>query len=146
MGWNVATPSIQNHLTADVGNEPRYYFVHSYCVHVDDPEHSLMRSHYGIDFDSAIGRGNICGVQVLILKKPPLWHENSHQLCCTVTMLRTRIIPALLLRNESLVKTVRFGNFTYVSATLPILCAFSTNWKWTNCCFSYHRLARKAQT
>ena len=29
-------------------------------------------------------------------------------------MLRTRIIPALLLRNESLVKTVRFGRFTYV--------------------------------
>jgi len=28
--------------------------------------------------------------------------------------LRTRIIPALLLRNESLVKTVSFGNFTYV--------------------------------
>jgi cyclase len=29
-------------------------------------------------------------------------------------MLRTRIIPALLLRNESLVKTIRFGKFTYV--------------------------------
>lgn len=29
-------------------------------------------------------------------------------------MLRTRVIPALLLRNESLVKTVRFGRFTYV--------------------------------
>jgi len=29
-------------------------------------------------------------------------------------MIRTRIIPALLLRNESLVKTVRFGKFTYV--------------------------------
>lgn len=29
-------------------------------------------------------------------------------------MLATRIIPALLLRNESLVKTVRFGRFTYV--------------------------------
>ena len=29
-------------------------------------------------------------------------------------MLRTRIIPALLLRDESLVKTVRFGKFTYV--------------------------------
>jgi cyclase len=28
--------------------------------------------------------------------------------------LRTRIIPALLLRNESLVKTARFGKFTYV--------------------------------
>ena len=31
-----------------------------------------------------------------------------------MTMLRTRVIPALLLRNESLVKTVRFGKFTYV--------------------------------
>jgi len=29
-------------------------------------------------------------------------------------MLRTRVIPVLLLRNESLVKTVRFGKFTYV--------------------------------
>ncbi|HEY4942138.1 MAG TPA: AglZ/HisF2 family acetamidino modification protein [Rhizomicrobium sp.] len=29
-------------------------------------------------------------------------------------MLRTRVIPALLLRNESLVKTRRFGAFTYV--------------------------------
>ena len=29
-------------------------------------------------------------------------------------MLRTRIIPTLLLRNESLVKTRRFGRFTYV--------------------------------
>jgi cyclase len=31
-----------------------------------------------------------------------------------MSMLRTRVIPALLLRNESLVKTVRFGKFTYV--------------------------------
>ncbi len=29
-------------------------------------------------------------------------------------MLRKRVIPALLLRNESLVKTVRFGKFAYV--------------------------------
>lgn len=29
-------------------------------------------------------------------------------------MLRTRIIPALLLRNESLVKTTQFGKFSYV--------------------------------
>lgn len=29
-------------------------------------------------------------------------------------MLRTRIIPALLLRNESLVKTKQFGKFTYI--------------------------------
>lgn len=29
-------------------------------------------------------------------------------------MLRTRIIPSLLLRNESLVKTVKFGKYTYI--------------------------------
>jgi cyclase len=29
-------------------------------------------------------------------------------------VLRTRVIPALLLRDSSLVKTVRFGNFTYI--------------------------------
>jgi cyclase len=29
-------------------------------------------------------------------------------------MLRHRVIPALLLRNESLVKTVKFGNFVYI--------------------------------
>lgn len=63
MGWNVALPNSPSLLTADAGDEPRYYFVHSYCVHVVSPENSLMRSHYGIDFDSAIGHGNIFGVQ-----------------------------------------------------------------------------------
>lgn len=63
MGWNVALPSAPSRLTAQVGDEPRYYFVHSYCVHVDDPAHSLMTTHYGIDFDSAIGNENIFGVQ-----------------------------------------------------------------------------------
>lgn len=63
MGWNIARPVPRSRLTMDVGNEPRYYFVHSYCVHVNDPAHSLMRTHYGIDFDSAIGRDNIFGVQ-----------------------------------------------------------------------------------
>jgi glutamine amidotransferase len=63
MGWNVALPNTPSRLAAHVSQEPRYYFVHSYCVHVDDQEHSLMKSHYGIDFDSAIGRDNIYGVQ-----------------------------------------------------------------------------------
>ena len=63
MGWNIAQPHTPSALTAEVGSEPRYYFVHSYCVHVDDPDHSLMQTHYGIDFDSAIGRDNIYGMQ-----------------------------------------------------------------------------------
>jgi len=63
MGWNVALPNMSSHLTAHVGYKPRYYFVHSYCVHVDDPAHSLMKTHYELDFDSAIGHDNIYGVQ-----------------------------------------------------------------------------------
>jgi len=63
MGWNVANPVGDSLLTADLGAEPRYYFVHSYYVRADESAHSLMRTHYGLDFDSAIGRDNIYGVQ-----------------------------------------------------------------------------------
>lgn len=63
MGWNIAKPTTPSRLTAGVGAESRYYFVHSYFVAVDNPNHSVMRSHYGLDFDSAIGTSNIFGVQ-----------------------------------------------------------------------------------
>lgn len=63
MGWNVALPCGESALTAGLEPEPRYYFVHSYCVSTTDRTHALMRTHHGIDFDSAIGRANIFGVQ-----------------------------------------------------------------------------------
>jgi glutamine amidotransferase len=64
MGWNVSVPLNKAHpFVNDVGEEPRYYFVHSYAVHVANPAHALMRTHYGIDFDAAIGRDNIMGAQ-----------------------------------------------------------------------------------
>ena len=63
MGWNIAQPSVSSPLTEGVAAESRYYFVHSYFVKVENPENSLMRTHYGLDFDSAIGRENIFGVQ-----------------------------------------------------------------------------------
>lgn len=63
MGWNEALPHAPSRLTAFVGGRPNYYFVHSYYVHVNDPAHSLMKTHYGIEFDSAIGCNNIYGVQ-----------------------------------------------------------------------------------
>ena len=63
MGWNIALPNISNGLMSGIDDQCRYYFVHSYCVHVDDPAHSLMRTRYGIEFDSAIGLDNIYGVQ-----------------------------------------------------------------------------------
>jgi glutamine amidotransferase len=63
MGWNIASPVRKSPLTVKVSKEPRYYFVHSYCVNVEDAEHSIMRTDYGFRFDSAIARDNIYGVQ-----------------------------------------------------------------------------------
>lgn len=63
MGWNVASPVAHSALTIGLSDPSRYYFVHSYYVQVDDPAHALMRTHYGIGFDSAIRRDNIYGVQ-----------------------------------------------------------------------------------
>jgi glutamine amidotransferase len=63
MGWNIARANTPSKLTAGINKDVRYYFVHSYYVIADKSKHSLMRTHYGVDFDSAIGYKNILGVQ-----------------------------------------------------------------------------------
>jgi glutamine amidotransferase len=63
MGWNIATPVRKSPLTEEVIKEARFYFVHSFCVHIEDAKHSIMRTNYGGVFDSAISRDNIYGVQ-----------------------------------------------------------------------------------
>jgi glutamine amidotransferase len=77
MGWNLALPNKKTSLlTKQLSDESRYYFVHSYYVQVDDPVHSLMRTRYNIDFDSAIGKDNIYGVQF----HPEKSHKNGMQI------------------------------------------------------------------
>lgn len=63
MGWN--TVSIYNKcaLTKDIDLEPRYYFVHSYYVSVSDDKYSMMKTSYGLEFDSGVCKNNIFGVQ-----------------------------------------------------------------------------------
>ena len=63
MGWNVVTPNSPNPLTRDLGEASRFYFVHSYFVHVENPEHSLLTACYGVTFDAGISRDNIFGLQ-----------------------------------------------------------------------------------
>lgn len=63
MGWNLVQPTQASSLTQNLPPQPRFYFVHSYCVQVDDPKDSILTTHYGIDFDAAIQRGNIYGAQ-----------------------------------------------------------------------------------
>ncbi len=64
MGWNLARPACPHPLFDPFGDTvPRFYFVHSYCVQCKRPEDALARTQHGIEFDSAIGRGNVAGVQ-----------------------------------------------------------------------------------
>ena len=63
MGWNIANIQYNHRLVSKIEQDTRYYFVHSYYVSVDSPEFSLMKTSYGVNFDSAIVRDNILGVQ-----------------------------------------------------------------------------------
>lgn len=63
MGWNRATPTGDDPLTRDLGEEPRFYFVHSYYVAADRPQDRLLRTSYGVEFDAGIRSDNIWGVQ-----------------------------------------------------------------------------------
>jgi glutamine amidotransferase len=62
MGWNDVIPKGIDPLF-DAIDRPRFYFLHSYFVRVDDEEITLANSTYGITFTSAVRRGNIYGVQ-----------------------------------------------------------------------------------
>jgi len=63
MGWNAASTCMKSDLTDGFSEKTRFYFVHSYAVFCDDPETSIFKTSYGVDFDSGIQRGKIFGVQ-----------------------------------------------------------------------------------
>ena len=63
MGWNELTVCQPHPLFADLQEESRFYFVHSYHVVCADPANVLARTTYGFDFTSAVVKGNIIGVQ-----------------------------------------------------------------------------------
>ena len=47
----------------DLTEKEKYYFVHSYYVSVKDKKNSLMKTKYGLEFDSGIFFENIYGFQ-----------------------------------------------------------------------------------
>jgi glutamine amidotransferase len=65
MGWNLVQLSQPSALTAGFAElaEPRFYFVHSYFVECRDPANSILRTTYGVTYDSGIQKENIYGVQ-----------------------------------------------------------------------------------
>lgn len=63
MGWNQVFHNNWSKLTFELPKDNRFYFVHSYFVQTESQEHSILKCHYGIDFDAAIQKDNIFGVQ-----------------------------------------------------------------------------------
>lgn len=65
MGWNYVKISNTSLLTAGLkeDEEARFYFVHSYFVRVENEKNSILKTNYGINFDSAIQKDNIYGAQ-----------------------------------------------------------------------------------
>ena len=63
MGWNLVEKSTSSLLTTNFVEESRFYFVHSYYVEVEKQENSILKTTYGLEFDSAIQHKNIYGAQ-----------------------------------------------------------------------------------
>ena len=64
MGWNsVVSSGFNDHFCKDLPLDSRYYFAHSYYARVKHTKHTMMKTKYSLEFDSAICRKNIFGVQ-----------------------------------------------------------------------------------
>jgi glutamine amidotransferase len=62
MGWNEVRQA-PHALWAGIGDNSRFYFVHSYCVQTIDPALTVGTTDYGVPFTCAVGRDNIFAVQ-----------------------------------------------------------------------------------
>ena len=63
MGWNSITVTQPASLLGHLGDEPRFYFVHSYYVRCDREADVAATASHGITFHAAVARGNIVGTQ-----------------------------------------------------------------------------------
>ncbi len=63
MGWNFVKQNTSSKLTEGFNETYRFYFVHSYKVVCDNIENSILKTNYGVEFDSAIQNNNVYGAQ-----------------------------------------------------------------------------------
>jgi glutamine amidotransferase len=63
MGWNQLRQTIKHPLWDGIGQDSRFYFVHSYYVHADDPSLVAATTDYGVKIHAALHRDNIFAAQ-----------------------------------------------------------------------------------
>jgi imidazole glycerol-phosphate synthase subunit HisH len=63
MGWGYVDDYHQSKLFENMHPNPRFYFVHSYHLHLHNPADTLCTQQYGYKFTAGIEHNNILGVQ-----------------------------------------------------------------------------------
>ena len=63
LGWNDVKPVLHSKLFSRLESEARFYFLHSYYMDCERPEHVAAFCNYGSEFACAVALGNIHGVQ-----------------------------------------------------------------------------------
>lgn len=63
MGWNEVSLSKSSKLFTGMYEEPRFYFVHTYHLHIADQTDELVAANYGYSFTAGVEFDNIVGVQ-----------------------------------------------------------------------------------
>jgi imidazole glycerol-phosphate synthase subunit HisH len=63
MGWTDVEEFKQSKLFENMHDEPRFYFVHSFHLQLDNQNESMVKAKYGYDFVAGIEKDNILGVQ-----------------------------------------------------------------------------------
>ena len=62
MGWNQVHHN-DHPLWANIEQDARFYFVHSYCVIAEDTSLVAATCNYGVEFHAALARGNLFAAQ-----------------------------------------------------------------------------------
>jgi imidazole glycerol-phosphate synthase subunit HisH len=63
MGWNIVHPPQDDPLYIKLGDEPRFYFDHSYYFVPRDAEPEIAWTRHGVDFAAGVRQGMLFGVQ-----------------------------------------------------------------------------------
>jgi len=63
MGWNQLELTRPDPVTANLGEHPSVYFVHSYCLKTQDPDLVLATADYDGPVPAIVRRGSVLGMQ-----------------------------------------------------------------------------------